>query len=249
MSLIEYHKSTTNELLSLTNKVRNLVQHWGEDGRYKEAVLKNIIRRYLPEKYLIGTGFVVKQTDNRGEHLTSRQLDLIIYDDSSPILFKEGDFVILTADSIRGIIEIKANLQNQGLTPVIKQANENGNFIFSGKTDKDQNFFNGVFSYEGYSNGFSYDTFAANYNEADDDFRALPDFSKFKVNHVSLNKDFFLKYWGNHENPHHSLYQITDLSFPFFISNLTDTLANTHVEKNNFIWFPEDKELGFVAQF
>lgn len=64
MSLIDYHKTTTKELLTITNKVRNLISHWGEDGRYKEAILKNIIRRFLPEKYSIGTGFVIKQTDN-----------------------------------------------------------------------------------------------------------------------------------------------------------------------------------------
>lgn len=64
MSLIDYHKTTTKELLTITNKVRNLISHWGEDGRYKEAILKNIIRRFLPEKYSIATGFVIKQTDN-----------------------------------------------------------------------------------------------------------------------------------------------------------------------------------------
>ena len=120
MGLIDYHKTTTKELLALTNKVRNLIKHWGEDGRYKEAVLKNVIKRFLPEKFIIGTGFVVKQTNQRGEHLSSKQIDLLIYDDSSPVLFKEGDFVILTPDSVRGIIEVKANLKNQGITEVVR---------------------------------------------------------------------------------------------------------------------------------
>ena len=130
MSLLDYHKTTTKELLALTNKVRSLITHWGEEGRYKEAVLKNIIRRFLPEKYTIGTGFVIKQTRTRGEHLSSRQIDLLIYDNDSPILFKEGDFVIVTPDAVRGIIEIKANLQNQQLSEIVRQANENGKFIF-----------------------------------------------------------------------------------------------------------------------
>lgn len=100
MSLIDYHRNTSEELLALTNKVRNLINHWGEDGRYKEAVLKNVIKRFLPEKFSIGTGFVIKQTEIRGEHLSSRQIDLIIYDNASPLLFKEGDFVILTPDAV-----------------------------------------------------------------------------------------------------------------------------------------------------
>ncbi len=71
MSLINYHKNTSRELLALTDKVRNLITHWGEDGRYKEAVLKNVIKRFLPEKFIIATGFVIKQTESRGEHLSS----------------------------------------------------------------------------------------------------------------------------------------------------------------------------------
>lgn len=248
MSLIEYHRTTTKELLAITNKVRNLIVHWGEDGRYKEAVLKNVIKRFLPEKYTIGTGFVIKQTEIRGEHLSSRQIDLIIYDDESPILFKEGDFVILTPDSVRGIIEVKANLQNQGLTAVLKQANENGKFIFSGKADKNKKFFNGVFSYEGFENNFNIQTFVDNYKLSNIGFSDDPDYKKFKVNHVSLNKDWFVKIWIN-DAESHSLYNLKDLSFSFFISNLTDTLANKSVQKNNFIWYATDKELNLEKQF
>lgn len=248
MSLIEYHRTTTKELITLTNKVRNLIDHWGEDGRYKEAVLKNVIRRFLPEKYSIGTGFVIKQTDNRGEHLSSRQIDLMIYDDSSPILFKEGDFVILTSDSVRAIIEVKANLQNQNLTAIVRQANENGQFIFLGKQEKKQLFFNGIFSYEGYANNFDLERFRQNFIEGNEPFINEAHYRNFKVNHVSVNKDWFIKYWPT-ENPPHSMYNIQDLSFSFFISNLIDTLANQSVRRNNFIWYANDKELNRIEQF
>ena len=247
MSLIDYHKTTTEELLALTNKVRNLITHWGEDGRYKEAVLKNVIRRFLPEKFSIGTGFVIKQTYNRGEHLSSGQIDLLIYDDASPVLFKEGDFVILTPDAVKGIIEVKANLQNQGISQVLRQANENGQFIFSGKDNKKQKFFNGVFSFEGYNNDFDKNVFATSYLQSNEGFTDTY-FDKYKVNHVSLNKDWFIKFWKDDQNPH-SLYNIQDLSFPFFISNLTDYLSNKSVKKNNFIWYAKDKELNLIQQF
>lgn len=246
MSLIDYHKTTTKELLALTDKVRNLITHWGEDGRYKEAVLKNVIRRFLPEKFTIGTGFVIKQTYNRGEHLSSGQIDLLIYDDASPVLFKEGDFVILTPDAVKGIIEVKANLQNQRISQVLRRANENGQFIFSGKDNKNQKFFNGVFSFEGYNN-FDRDVFVTSYLQSNEGFTDTH-FDKYKVNHVSLNKDWFIKFWKEDQNPH-SLYKIQDLSFPFFISNLTDYLSNKSVKKNNFIWYATDKELNLIQQF
>jgi hypothetical protein len=248
MSLIEYHKTTTRELLILTNKVRSLIDHWGEDGRYKEVVLKNIIKRFLPEKFTIGTGFVVKQTENRGDHMSSRQIDLIIYDDASAVLFKEGDFVIVTPDSVRAIIEVKANLYNQRLTDVVHRANENGQFIFSGKQNKSEQFFNGIFGYEGYEHGLNTMGIGVQVSEGDEGFRQQSSYKKFKVNHIALNKDWFLKYWPDDALPH-SLYNITDLSFSFFISNLIDALANKSVKRNTFIWFATDKELNLAHAF
>lgn len=51
MSLIDYHKSTSQELLAVINRVRNLINYWGEDGRYKEAVLKNMISDFCRKKH------------------------------------------------------------------------------------------------------------------------------------------------------------------------------------------------------
>ena len=248
MSLIDYHKSTTKELVALTHKVRNLVPHWGEDGRFKEVVLKNIIRRFLPEKYSIGSGFVIKQTENRGEHLSSTQIDLIIYSNESPVLFREGDFVILTADAVRGIIEVKANVQNQGLRDVIRKANESGSFIFSGKRNKEENFFNGIFSYESNFTSDNLHLIERHVTDGNAPFAGQEFFEKYKVNHISFNERYFLKYWPD-ENPPHSVYNIPELSFSFFISNLIDTLSNESVEKNNFIWFANDKELNLERSF
>lgn len=81
-------------------------------------------------------GDVVDSIFFEWKHLTSRQIDLIIYDDASPILFNEGDLVILTADAVREIIEVKNDLENQILSNVISRANENGKFILSGKRNK-----------------------------------------------------------------------------------------------------------------
>lgn len=248
MSIENYHKSTSNELLALTNKVRELIQHWGEDGRYKEAVFKNILRRFLPEKYLIGTGFVVRQTDNRGEHLASKQIDIIIYDNESPILFKEGDFVILAPDSVRGIVEIKANLQNQNITNIVSQANENGRFIFESQINRDNGIFNGIFSFEGYANNFDLEILANNINSGNNEFIEIEDHNKFIVNHITLNKNWFIKYWEGNQPPF-SMYKIEDLSFSFFISNLIDFLVGHRIRRNNYIWFAEDKELNLIKTF
>lgn len=247
MSLIDYHKITSEKLLALTNKVRNLISHWGEDGRYKEADLKNVIGRFLPEKCTIGTGFVIKQTATRGEHLSSRQLDLVIYDNASPVLFKEGNFVTLTSDAVRGTIEVKANLQNQELTNVLRQANVNGKFIFEGKDNKKQKFFNVVFSYDGYTNNFDIDTFMLNYKNSNTAFIDDPDYKKFKVTHVSLNKDWVVKTWNTDKSTFNIQHPRLIICVLYF--HLIDTLSNKSVKKNSFIWYASDKELNRVRQF
>ena len=69
-----YRESISNELISIKDRVRDFVQHFPEDGRYKEIILKNILSRHLPKTVSIGTGFVM--CDN---HESTSQIDIIIY--------------------------------------------------------------------------------------------------------------------------------------------------------------------------
>jgi hypothetical protein len=250
MDTKEFHISTTREILAIKDRVRHLIEHWGEDGKYKEAVLKTIIQRFIPAKFVIANGFVVKQTNMRGKHLCSTQIDLLIYDNSFPILFKEGDFVIVTPDSVRAIIEVKANARSQGLAKVAEKANELGQFIYKGKTDRDTPFYNGIFSFEG-GNRFNVQTLRNSLIKADTAFKNDADFQKFKINHISFNKDWFLKFWPE-EYPHNKsnyIYQINNLSFSFFISNLMDYLGGKSVIQNSNLWFPTDKSIKIKGTY
>jgi len=137
----EFQKSITKELDTIKNRVRNLIgsSHWEEEGRYKEAILRNVIKRFLPSNLSIGTGFVIKK--NNGNTQISSQIDIIIYDSTIPVLFSEGDFVITTYKNVKGIIEVKTKIRNNQLQEIIQKAETNGKLI--GKK-----IFNGIFSYE-----------------------------------------------------------------------------------------------------
>lgn len=242
MGIREFHESTVKELIAVKDRVRNLIDHWGEDGRHKEAVLKNIIRRFLPEKFRIGTGFVVSQTLERTTHQASPQIDLIIYDSSFPVLFREGDFVILTPDAVNGIIEVKTNLANQDLQNVLNKSNELGHFIVSGKEDIYIPFFNGIFSYEGLeSQDAARRKIRTALDAAQRIYSADPNKHLFLVNHIAFNENLFYKYW-QFEEENNRLYSIGNLSFAFFISNLIDFIGSNSVEDNRNLWFPIDKE-------
>lgn len=100
----------------------------------------NYLRKVLPSNVSIGTGFVINK-QNEKEQVTS-QIDIIIYDNSIPILFSEGDFVIALPESVFGIIEIRSNPRSSEISKAIKKAHNNGEII-GGKE-----FFNGIFGFD-----------------------------------------------------------------------------------------------------
>lgn len=76
-------------------------------GTYRESILQALLRKSLPERYHVATGFV---------YGSSRQIDILIYDriDYAPV-FREGDLVVATPASVRAVIEVKTNLTKQEL--------------------------------------------------------------------------------------------------------------------------------------
>lgn len=147
MNTIEFHKTTTRELKAVQDRIRNLVPNWLEDGMYKEAVLIGLIRNFLPKNFDIASGYVARQTSIRGKHEVSQQIDIIIYENNFPVLFKKEALVVVTADSVRAIIEVKSSTKSESVTTTLKKSNLKGEFIFKGKKDKTHPLFNGIFYY------------------------------------------------------------------------------------------------------
>ena len=104
-NFLAYHQSLTDELQAVKDRVRNLINHWATDGAFKEAALRNVLRRHLPETMQVGTGFIVNK---RGE--CSTQIDLLIIDRNHPTLFKDGDLFIVSPSAVRAVIEVKTTL-------------------------------------------------------------------------------------------------------------------------------------------
>ncbi|MBU1017984.1 hypothetical protein KKA33_03065 [Patescibacteria group bacterium] len=246
-NISQFHQSTSDELNAIKDKVRSLIgsANWGEEGRYKEAILKNVIRKFLPKKFALGTGFVVKRKSTNDPHEISKQIDIIIYDTAYPLLFSEGDFIIIGAEAVNGIIEVKTNLKNQTPENVIKKSNEMGKFVFQAKANRGSTkpFFNGIFSYEGFTK--------ANASSLKSSLsRSISDFTKediyvhlYCVNHVSLNDDLFIRLDKNETPSKYKLYELKKLSFSFFVSNLIYLVTKEYIEHEKALWFPSDKKL------
>lgn len=228
-----FQKSITHELNSVKNRVRNLIgdAHWGEEGRYKEAVLRSIIGRFLPSNLHLGTGFVVKKS---GSPRISKQIDIIVYDDSSyPILFREGDFIVATPENVKGIIEVKTRLDYSKVHDVLLKATNNGKLLRKGS-------FNGVFFYEG--------RMRQRLNICESLRDDLED-SGGIVNHICIGRSIFGKYWENpplNENIQnfYRFYKLENLAVSYFISNLITNVCNAHMRERSWFYFPlpEGKE-------
>jgi len=234
----EFHKSITKELKIVQDRVRNLIgsNHWGEEGRFKEAVLKNVIKRFLPTNISIGTGFIIKYNYNRRDpkFKISKQIDIILYDNTYPALFVEGDFVITTPDNVKGIIEVKTKVDNGNIKRTLNKAAFNGEIIGKRK-------FNGIFSYSE-SNCIKDRTISTYLCEA-------LEMSQGFVNHICLGENIFIKFWQkkeveNENRKVYSIYNIKSLSFSYFISNLIEKISEKKLYNRWWFMYPieEGKE-------
>jgi hypothetical protein len=258
MDILSFQKSINKELSLVRNRVRNFIggSHWGEDGSYKEAILKNVIKRYLPSNISIGTGFVISELN--GEIRQTTQIDLILYDNSYPLLFQEGDFIITTPKSVRAIIEVKSKISNSKLSGIITKAKRNAEII----NTENNKCFNGIFAYE----------YGSTWNQANAEGhiqRSLHNAlvaSRGKVTHLSLGKQIFIRHWAREEidgyvnrqeivgncqvDSFFNIYRIRELSFSYFISNLIDSISPE--DNSDRFWYmyplPEGKESHRVAQ-
>ena len=237
-----FQESITRELEIIKDRVRDLIgdRHWGEEGRFKEAILKNILKKFLPNNISVGTGFIVDS--NNGNDI-SRQLDIILYDNTYPVLFSEGDFIITTKKNVKGIIEVKSRITSTTLERVIQQFDESIAMLhpfnlysptFSRRQGEYRTkIFLGVFAFEfeGNIDSLRIDTALTN--------------SAGLINHFSLGTDIFIRRWRaqdavrlepavNSQNDFYNLYDINNLSFSFFISNLIDIVSGG---LNDRYWF------------
>ena len=247
-----FQKSINQELILLKDRVKNLIEinginHHGEDGNYRELVLRNIIRRFLPNNLSIGTGFVISNDEEEAKRST--QIDILIYDNSYPLLFQEGDFIITTPQSVKAIIEVKTTIGNSDLNEILKKSKKNYDLI-------NREIFNGVFAY-------NYDD-----NIIDGRTRQLASTIKNsleetsgKVNHISLGQNIFIRYWDksyidmlieedqriiarNCSNSFFNIYKLRDLSFAYFISNLIYWITDKNIDEQGWFLFPIDSENG-----
>lgn len=171
--------------------------------------------------------------------MISRQIDVIIYDNTIPSLFSQGDFVILTPKSVRGIVEVKTRIHDRGrptLMDAISSLSESLRLL------GDRDVFSGIFSYE--------------YDEIRDDQdipRSIQDTLsdvEIPVKVISLGPDLFIRYWQREYGrllyppvtecggDFYNVYMLRGLSFSYFISNLLVMCSTSDLTDMQWFLFP-----------
>jgi hypothetical protein len=180
---LAFQKSIGEEFNVIKNRVRDLIgdQHWGEEGRYKESLLKNTLKKFLPENMGIGTGFILKKKDSAVYR--SSQIDIFIYDTSFPVLLKEGDFVITSPEHVYAIIEVKTNIDTKTIDEL--------------KVKRDKNF--EVMEKDIFYGIFVFDDKTINKDNIREKLRILLDYSKGRINHICVGSRLFVRYFSREE--------------------------------------------------
>lgn len=252
-----FHESMAAELDALKNRIRNLVTHWGEDGAHKEAVLRSVLRRHLPESVTIGTGFIV------GDGVASTQIDILIVDKSKPTLFRDGDMLIVTPDAVRAVIEVKTNFANVSLPDALKKLAKIAKLCerprprswldidATPRTDIERDMFQraerdmaearrvwtGIFEYEGGETDHS--TVLKALRDAHATEHAV-------VDGLSLGGNHFFLHWradvmaggpANSQNFWRS-YEIPRLAPAYFLGNLVFACSGKLDQPGSYAWFP-----------
>ncbi|MCX6132995.1 MAG: hypothetical protein NTU47_04185 [Ignavibacteriales bacterium] len=235
MDILQYHRSVAEELNAVKHKIRDLMNnpHWLTDGEIKESILRNILRRHLPGKYEIGRGFIFTPTG------CSKQIDLLVYDSSFPVIFREQDLVFVTPDAVRAIIEVKTKTTAKSLSKALDNLIHNVLIVeqhyrqFTQLQLSHYSLFTGIFSFE------------TDIQDPDIVLELL--YHKAKemrsrvVNHLCLNDSLFFKFWESHVwTPYeewHS-YHLERLAPAYFLNNIVNEVAPISVFSNMKFWFP-----------
>jgi hypothetical protein len=84
----------------------SLLEHYGERGRANELAFAQVLERFLPSRWAVGTGIVV---DRHGRQ--SRQMDIVIFERSDEAaIFAQSTQLLHPVETVIACVEIKTTL-------------------------------------------------------------------------------------------------------------------------------------------
>jgi hypothetical protein len=224
-----FHRSVTQELYSIKDRIRNLVTHWPTDGESKEVALRSVLRRHLPSSVVVGRGFIVTRDQS------STQVDILIVSSNKPTLFREGDLLIVTPDAVVGVVEVKTELRSrpQMAEALVKLSRVEE--LCRDSTGRDS-VWTGLFIFDG-EEGLQDRLLGA----VGDAYQI----TRRPVNCISCGADTFIRYWSRgadvnsaERGPVWHSYNLPGVAPSYFMGNLVDFISSVDQSTAGFAWFP-----------
>lgn len=104
--LSRYYEGVLNQLRGEVDFINEIFLHQGLKGEGNESAIRNLIKKFIPKKYSVGSGIVV---DSEGK--SSKQSDIIIYDNQNyPEILSLSSTPLYPVDSVYATIEVKTTL-------------------------------------------------------------------------------------------------------------------------------------------
>lgn len=240
LNILGYLQSITAECNAQKDRVRHFIgdAHWASDGAWKESVLRSMISRTLPGGYSVASGFVVTELG------PSTQIDILIYDNSVPVLYRGGDLVFVPPSACAAVIEVKSRLGATGFRDATRKLSNVCELIHG--YEPERRLFSGIFAYEGGPG--TADTLLGHIASAAEGDQARV------VNHASIGDNTFIKYWAAHPESgeaayrHWHHYTLDCMAPGYFLHNLMSHLAGEDLIRGNNVWFPDSgKETSLNA--
>ncbi len=114
--LKQYYQGITQQLRSEVDFINSLFEHQGVKGAGNESALRDLITKFIPKRYGVGTGVVMDRHGN-----TSRQCDIVIFDTFLyPSLLALTSVHLFPVDIVYATIEVKTTLNSQSAKEAIE---------------------------------------------------------------------------------------------------------------------------------
>lgn len=84
------------------------IEHRGEAGAAREEALRKILRRYLPQRVEVGTGFVVDACE--GE---SKQIDLVLYDRTAALVLPVSHTQYYACETVIAVGSVRTSIESR----------------------------------------------------------------------------------------------------------------------------------------
>ena len=96
----------------------NIITHPSAKGDVAEVAWRELLSKYLPDRYKVSCGFVVSADSQR-----SHQIDAIVYDNTyTPLFFGEHGLSCVPAEAVYAVFEIKQEVNARHIRYASEQA-------------------------------------------------------------------------------------------------------------------------------